>query len=98
MISKIFENFQKFQNFRKISKIFRRPTLGRPNFFSNQQIFDFFTDRRGISLRIRWYHPKVMILERKKVILHSLEFGPLTQETILNIAQFREITLKLFWL
>ena len=35
-----------------------------------------------------------MILQRKKVILHSLEFGPLTQETILNIAQFREITLK----
>ena len=34
------------------------------------------------------------ILQRKKVILHLFPFGQLRQETILNIAQFREITLN----
>ena len=42
MISKIFENFQKSQIFWKNPKIFRGPTLGTHNFFSNQRILDFF--------------------------------------------------------
>ena len=50
-------------------------------------------DRSGISRRIERIYQKWQQNQLEKVILHSYLFGPLTKETILNIAQFREITL-----
>ena len=94
MISKNFKKNQKNSKFSKISIFFRRPTLGTHNFFYNQRILGFFYRSTRNFIADSMIPPKRADFTEEKVILHSEFFGPLTQETILNINEFREITLK----
>ena len=50
-------------------------------------------DRSGFSRRIRIFDQIWQQNSLGKVILHFVIVGLLSKETILNIAQFREITL-----
>ena len=85
----VFEEIRNFQNF-EIS------TLSSFNFRSTQRIFliFFFLNRSGFSRRIRIHCQKLHHNSLEEMILHSETLGHLTQDSILNIIQFRETTLK----
>ena len=53
-------------------------------------------DRSGFSRQIRINYQKLHQNSLGEMNLHSETFGHLTQDSILNIIQFRETTLKMF--
>ena len=93
MFSKIFE----ISIFQKIFVFFFRSRLCRLLTFDllNRSFCSFFMNRSGFSRRIRIFDQIWQQNSVGKVILHFGIVGLLSKETILNIAQFREITLDI---
>ena len=89
--SKIFKNL-KFSE--KIRKFFDDQLWEHTTFFIINGFWIFFIDQRRISWRIRWDSPKVILKQGEKINLHSVIFWHLTQDSILDVIQFRETTLK----
>ena len=61
----------------------------------NGSFWSFFLNRSGFSRRIRIYCQKLQQNSLGKMIIEKCFLWPLTQDSILNIIQFRETTLKL---